>query len=188
MKVHETALPGVLLIEPRIFRDERGYFLETWREESYREAGLPDLSAQDNLSHSAHGVLRGLHLQSPHPQAKLCQVLEGEVWDVSVDVRRDSPHYGRWVGVMLSAENRHQLFVPAGFAHGFCVTSESALFAYKCSDRYVPEAELAIRWDDADLAIDWRVEEPRVSDKDAAGLRLRDVPRDRLIAYPSSAS
>ena len=175
MRIEETSLPGVLLIEPQVFADGRGFFMETWRRERYAEAGLPDLSAQDNLSCSRRGVLRGLHLQSPRAQAKLCQVLEGEVYDVVVDVRRGSPHFGRWLGVKLSSDPCRQLFIPEGFAHGFCVLSERALFAYKCSDLHDPDAEITIRWDDPELAIDWPVEAPRVSDKDAAGLRLAEL-------------
>ena len=175
MRIEETSLPGVLLIEPDVFADTRGALMETWRRERYLEAGLPDLSAQDNLSRSLRGVLRGLHLQSPHAQAKLCQVLEGEVYDVAVDVRRGSPDFGRWVGVRLGSDPFRQLFIPEGFAHGFCVLSERALFAYKCSDRYDPDAEITIRWDDPDLAIDWPIDAPQVSDKDAAGALLADL-------------
>lgn len=183
MTATETALPGVLLLEPRVFRDERGYFLESWREERYAEAGVARGFVQDNVSHSRRGVLRGLHYQQPNPQGKLVSVVYGEVWDVAVDIRRGSPAFGRWVGVALSAANARQLWIPAGFAHGFVVLSEEAVFHYKCTDVYRPEAEGTIRWDDPELAIRWPVHEPVVSEKDAGGLRLRDVPADRLPPF-----
>ncbi|RMG87623.1 MAG: dTDP-4-dehydrorhamnose 3,5-epimerase [Candidatus Dadabacteria bacterium] len=183
MRVVETELPGVLLVEPRVFGDERGYFLETYQARRYAEAGIPGPFVQDNLSFSRRGVLRGLHYQHPHGQGKLVWVLQGEVFDVAVDIRRGSPFFGRWVGVRLSAENKRQLWIPPGFAHGFCVVSETALFAYKCTDYYAPEAEGTVRWDDPALAIDWPVADPVVSAKDAAGLRLAEIPPERLPAY-----
>ena len=183
MKRSPLALPEVLLLEPEVFSDARGSFLETYHAERYREAGLPDLSAQDNLSRSSRGVLRGLHLQNPRPQAKLCQVLEGMIWDVVVDVRVGSPRFGQWAGVELRADRPTQLYVPAGFAHGFCVLSDGALFAYKCSDVYQPDAELVIRWNDPDLAIDWPLDAPIVSPRDAAAPSLREIPKERLVRY-----
>lgn len=170
MKVIETALPDVHIIEPRVFGDQRGFFMETWNRRRYEELGLPADFVQDNQSGSRRGVLRGLHYQIRQPQGKLVWVIAGEVFDVAVDLRRSSPTFGRWVGVTLSAENRRQLWVPPGFAHGFIVTSETAEFVYKCTDYYAPEHERCIRWDDPDLAIEWPLDEtPIVSEKDAAG-------------------
>jgi dTDP-4-dehydrorhamnose 3,5-epimerase len=180
MKVTELDLPGVKLIEPKVFRDDRGHFLESYREARYREAGIPDRFVQDNLSYSSRGVLRGLHLQHPRGQAKLVSVLHGEVFDVAVDVRVGSETFGRWTGHRLSADNARQMYVPAGFAHGFLVLSETALFAYKCSDEYVPEAELSIRWDDPAIGIEWPLAEPTLSPKDADAPLLEDVAPDRL--------
>lgn len=184
MKVTSTELPGVLVVEPKVFGDERGFFLETFQAERYAAHGIPGAMVQDNLSYSRRGVLRGLHLQWPHPQGKLVQVFAGEVFDVAVDVRRGSPTFGRWVGVRLSSANKGQLWVPAGFAHGFCVTSEDALFGYKCSDFYHPEHELGVRWDDPDIGIAWPLDgAPDLSPKDAAAARLRDIDPDRLPVY-----
>ncbi len=183
MKVTATDLPEVLLIEPAVFADGRGHFLETYHAERYAEAGLPVRFVQDNLSVSKAGVLRGLHLQHPQGQGKLVQVLAGEVFDVAVDVRVGSPSFGRWTGVTLSAESNWQLYIPEGFAHGFCVQSEIALFAYKCTDFYSAGSELSIRWDDPDIGIDWPVDAPVLSPKDAAAPLLRDVEPLRLPAY-----
>lgn len=180
MKVEETELPGVLVIEPEVFADERGHFLEIYRSDRYRALGLPDLSAQDNVSFSRRGVLRGLHLQHPRGQAKLCHVLQGEVFDVAVDLRRSSSHFGKWMGLRLSAEGHRQLFVPAGFAHGFCVLSETALFSYRCSEPYVREQELAIRWNDPQLAIRWPVREPLLSPRDATAPLLAEIAPETL--------
>ena len=180
MNVIETALPGVLIIEPKVFGDARGFFFESFHAERYRAAGVTCDFVQDNVSRSARGVLRGLHFQNPKSQAKLVQVLEGTVVDVAVDVRRGSPSFGRHVLVELSAENRRQLYVPAGFAHGFCVTSEHALFSYKCSDLYSPADEHGICWDDPDLGIRWPIEAPSLSAKDAAYPRLRDLSESVL--------
>ena len=168
------------MIEPDVYEDARGYFLETWSRERYRAIGIDLDFAQDNVSSSSSGVLRGLHLQCPTAQAKLVSVLAGEVFDVAVDVRVGSPRFGRWVGVTLSAARRNQLFIPPGFAHGFCVTGEHALFSYKCSQLYRPADELGIVWNDPDVGIAWPVREPRLSPKDAAYPRLADIPRDRL--------
>jgi dTDP-4-dehydrorhamnose 3,5-epimerase len=175
MKVTSLALPEVLLIEPKVFGDERGFFIETYQEARYRDAGIPETFVQDNVSRSSRGVLRGLHLQNPHGQGKLVHVLEGEVFDVAVDVRVGSKTFGRWVSATLSASNHHQLYVPQGFAHGFCVTSERALFCYKCTDLYHPEYEVGIAWDDADLAIEWPDGERIVSERDRAHPRLHEL-------------
>lgn len=180
MIVENTKLPGVLLIKPDIFGDSRGYFLESWNRRRYAEAGLDRDFVQDNLSLSKQGILRGLHFQQPGPQGKLVQVLKGEVYDVAVDIRVGSPTFGQWVGVTLSEDNHLQFYVPEGFAHGFCVTSEMALFSYKCTTFYNPSAEFSLRWDDPDLAIDWPCKEPLLSAKDQAGLFLKDFAPHQL--------
>lgn len=168
LDVRETSLPGVLLIAPRVFRDARGSFWEGFQAERYAAAGLPGPFVQDNFSRSTRGVLRGLHFQDPHPQGKLASVLEGAVWDVAVDARPDSPRFGQSFGIELSAANGLQLWIPPGFAHGFQVISAEALFAYKCTERYVPEADGGIRWNDPHLAISWPLAHPVLSAKDAA--------------------
>jgi dTDP-4-dehydrorhamnose 3,5-epimerase len=168
MKVTETALPGVLLIEPRAFGDARGYFLETWSETRYREAAIALPFVQDNLSRSRKGTLRGLHLQHPHDQGKLVSVPNGAVLDVAVDVRIGSPTFGRHVAYELSEENHRQLWIPPGFAHGFAVLSETALFSYKCTDLYHPESELGVRFDDPAIGVAWPEGERIVSPKDQA--------------------
>jgi len=183
MKVEPTQLPGVLVIDPRIFGDDRGYFLEAWQYERYRDAGVDASFVQDNLSFSHAGVLRGLHLQNPHPQAKLVQVLVGEVFDVAVDVRAGSPTFGKWVGERLSGDDKRQIFVPAGFAHGFCVLSDTVLLSYKCTDIYSPRNEITIRWDDPSIGIDWPIRSPEVSPKDAQGVRLDEIDRKLLPPY-----
>lgn len=183
MIVEATPLAGLLLVKPDVYGDERGYFQESWNLRRYTEAGLDRHFVQDNLSSSRQGILRGLHFQNPHPQGKLVYVLRGEVFDVAVDVRADSPTFGQWYGVTLSEENHLQLFVPEGFAHGFCVTSEMALFAYKCTDFYRPEAELCIRWDDPAIGIDWPIENPTLSEKDSNGLLLAEFSRDALALW-----
>ena len=187
MRIQDTALPGVLVIEPKVFGDARGFFLETYNRERYREAGIDLDFVQDNLSRSRQGTLRGLHFQNPHAQGKLVWVLEGEVFDVAVDIRRDSPTFGQWVGATLSAENKRQFFVPPGFAHGFCVTSESALFAYKCTDLYAPQCEGSVLWCDEDIGIEWPIAEPLLSEKDKAAPRLREIPAERL-SFPVAES
>jgi len=183
LKLIETALPGVVIIEPQVFGDARGFFMETWQSARYAELGLAGPFVQDNLSRSSHGVLRGLHFQNPHGQGKLVQVLEGEVFDVAVDIRRGSPTFGEWVGATLSGENRHQLYVPEGFAHGFCVTSESALFSYKCTDYYHHAAERSIRWDDPDIAIEWPLDNPTLSCKDESAPTLGGFDETLLPCY-----
>jgi len=180
MQVQPTALPGAIIIEPKVYGDARGWFFECWQSDRYRQAGIEENFVQDNVSFSARGTLRGLHLQSPNAQGKLVQVLVGEVFDVAVDVRRGSPHFGKWIGVTLSDKNRRQLYVPPGFAHGFCVTSDEAMFSYKCTERYHPEHELTIAHDDPALGISWPVMKPLLSEKDRKGLRLSDVPELRL--------
>lgn len=180
MNVLETRLPGVLIIEPDVFGDARGFFMETWSQERYREVGLPAGFVQDNLSRSARGVLRGLHFQSPHPQGKLISVLEGEVFDVAVDVRTGSPTFGEWVGEVLSSVNRRQLYVPEGFAHGFVVTDDTALFSYKCTEYYHPETERSILWNDPEIGIEWPIGDPILSDKDGRAPRLAAIPSDKL--------
>jgi dTDP-4-dehydrorhamnose 3,5-epimerase len=175
VKVSETSLPGVLLIEPQVFADPRGFFLETWHQERYRDAGLPDAFVQDNVSRSVRGSLRGLHFQEPQAQGKLVSVLEGRIYDVAVDVRVGSPGFGSWAGATLSEENHHQLYIPEGFAHGFCVVSETALVSYKCTRPYAPQTERTLRWDDPAIGISWPIEAPRVSAKDAAGRTLKEL-------------
>jgi dTDP-4-dehydrorhamnose 3,5-epimerase len=181
MRILEAGLSGVRILEPKVFEDERGFFLESWNEERYRAAGIDAPFVQDNLSFSAHGVLRGLHYQKPRAQGKLVSVLLGEVFDVVVDIRVSSPTFGRWMGVVLSAQNRRQLYVPPGFAHGFVVTSESALFSYKCTDYYSPADEGSLRWDDPDIGIQWPVASPVLSPKDRSAPLLGDIPEERLF-------
>ncbi|MDB4968028.1 MAG: rfbC [Myxococcales bacterium] len=176
MKVKETALPGVLVIEPRVFSDDRGFFLETFQASRYAPLGIPTEFAQDNLSRSVRGTLRGLHFQEPDAQGKLVQVTRGTVLDVAVDVRRGSPTFGRWVGVELSGDTPRQMWIPAGFAHGFCVTSEFADFWYKCTTPYAPQSERSIRWDDPAIGIAWPIAKPLLSKKDAEAPTLNDAP------------
>jgi len=183
MNTNSTRLPEVLLIEPRVFGDARGSFFESWAAARYSDAGIAGPFVQDNVSRSRRGILRGLHLQHPHGQGKLLSVLEGEVFDVAVDVRVGSPRFGHWVGEVLSAENHRQLWVPPGFAHGFCVLSDDAIFHYKCTDTYHPECELTLAWNDPALAINWPIAAPTLNDKDAAGLHLADIPAPRLPVY-----
>lgn len=177
MQVKETPLAGVLLVEPQVFGDARGFFYESFNQRKWREAtGLETRFVQDNHSRSGRGVLRGLHYQLPQTQGKLVRCVAGEVFDVAVDLRRSSPTFGRWFGVRLSAENKRQLWIPEGFAHGFAVLSESAEFLYKATDYYAPEHERCIRWDDPDLAIDWPLGDPLVSPKDRAGVAFGVAP------------
>lgn len=183
MDVIETSLPGVTIVEPDVFGDERGFFMEVYNAERYGQHGLPNEFFQDNLSYSSKGVLRGLHFQNLNQQGKLVYILQGEVFDVAVDIRVGSPHFGQWTGVTLSAENKRQLYVPEGFAHGFVVTSETALFAYKCTDRYNAAAEAGILYSDPEIGIEWPLDSPSLSDKDAAAPRLADTPRELLPEY-----
>lgn len=189
MNVYPTDLPGVMLIEPAVLRDERGYFFEAWNQVRYAQHGLTADMRQDNVSWSRRGVIRGLHYQHPHSQAKLVYVLEGEVFDVAVDVRVGSPSFGCWNGTMLSAENRRQLFIPSGFAHGFCVVSEGALVAYKCSETFRAECDLAVSWCDPQIGIRWPdLGPPIVSAKDRGAPRLAEVPRERLPVWPGGGA
>jgi dTDP-4-dehydrorhamnose 3,5-epimerase len=181
VKITPCDLEGLLIIKPQVFADSRGFFLESWNARRYRDAGINATFVQDNLSFSARGTLRGLHFQNPRPQGKLLQVLEGEVFDVAVDLRRNSRSFRHWHGLTLSAENKLQFYVPPGFAHGFLVLSETALFSYKCTEFYSPGDELAIRWNDPDIGIQWPLPSPLLSAKDAQAPFLRDLPQDRLF-------
>jgi dTDP-4-dehydrorhamnose 3,5-epimerase len=183
MKTIETALPGALILEPQVFGDARGFFYESYNEAKYREAGVDRRFVQSNVSRSACGVLRGLHYQWPNPQGKLVSVLEGEVYDVAVDIRRGSPTFGRSVGVMLTADNHRHFWIPEGFAHGFCVLSEFATFTYQCTALYDARADAGIRWNDAALGIDWPLSEPLLSDKDSKTPLLQDVAPERLPVF-----
>ena len=183
MKITSMSLPEVLLIEPNRFGDARGYFLETWHQERYAAAGIKLAFVQDNLSRSARGILRGLHLQHPNDQGKLVYVLAGEVFDVAVDVRVGSPNFGKWTGSLLSGEDHRQLWVPPGFAHGFCVTSDSALFAYKCTALYSVADEVGVAWNDPAIAIPWPLVEPQLSAKDKVLPRLANIDPARLPRY-----
>ncbi len=185
MKVIETRLPGCLVIEPAVFGDERGFFMETWNAGRFGETGkgLPTRFVQSNVSSSARGVLRGLHYQWPNPQGKLVSVLEGEVYDVAVDIRRGSPTFGQWDAVILSAGNKRQFWIPEGFAHGFAVLSERALFSYLCTEMYDRATDAGVRWNDASIGIDWPIREPLLSDKDARAPLLSEVAPERLPVF-----
>ncbi|MBA7485247.1 dTDP-4-dehydrorhamnose 3,5-epimerase [subsurface metagenome] len=180
MNVKETKLPGVLVLEPNVFADERGFFLETWNSTRYEDAGIRGPFVQDNVSFSKEGVLRGLHFQHPQSQGKLVQVISGQVVDVTVDIRVGSATFGQWVSEVLSDANHRQMYIPPGFAHGYCVVSETAVFSYKCTDFYNPAAEGGIIWNDPDLNIDWLIEEPALSPKDANYPRLKDIRPEKL--------
>ncbi len=175
MNILPTSLKGLLIIEPNVFEDKRGYFLETYHHERFKSAGLDANFVQDNLSFSKQGTLRGLHFQITKPQTKLVQAVTGDIFDVAVDIRPESSTFGKWSGVLLSKENKRQLFIPGGFAHGFCVLSESAHVAYKCSDYYNPEDEGGILWSDPAIAIDWPIKEPTLSAKDQQYPFLTDL-------------
>ena len=177
MRFSETRVSGVILIEPDVHRDARGFFLETFHARKYGAAGLPEHFVQDNHSCSVRRTLRGLHMQARKPQGKLIRVVEGEIWDVAVDVRPGSPTRGQWAAEVLSAANFKQLYVPPGCAHGFCVLSASAQVEYKCTELYDPADEVGIAWNDPDLAIDWPVDDPLLSDRDARHQPLRAVAR-----------
>jgi dTDP-4-dehydrorhamnose 3,5-epimerase len=182
----QTALPGVLLLVSRVLRDERGAFRETWRAASYGAAGVGPAFVQDNASVSLRGVVRGLHYQHPQGQGKLVSVLRGAVWDVALDVRRGSPAFGRWTAHELSDGNGHQLWIPAGFAHGFATLTDEAVVSYRCTEYYDPDGDETVRWDDPALGIPWPVREAKVSDKDGAAPLLARIPADRLPPYPIS--
>lgn len=190
MKLTETELPGVILVEPTVHRDHRGFFLETYHRDKYTEGGIGERFVQDNHSRSGAGIVRGLHAQLRRPQGKLVRAVEGAIFDVAVDIRHGSPTFGRWTGRKLTADNFHQLWVPPGFAHGFAVLTEAAQVEYKCTEVYLPDDEIAIRWNDPDIGIDWPLPdgiEPVVSAKDAAAACLSEVT-DRLPVYPQSAA
>ncbi len=189
MKVDALAIPDVKLITPQVFGDARGFFVETYNETRYRKAGIDATFVQDNLSRSRQGVLRGLHLQHPHGQGKLVQVVEGSVFDVAVDVRVGSPTFGQWVGAALSTDNKQQLWIPPGFAHGFLVTSEHALFSYKCTDLYHPESEFSVRWNDPAIGIEWPTNgTPSLSDKDQSAPLLSAIDVERLPRYEATTA
>ena len=181
MTVTETRLPGVFIIEPRLFKDERGFFLETYRESLFHELGINKRFVQDNHSHSRYGVLRGLHYQLIQPQGKLVRVVRGAVFDVAVDIRRNSPTFGQWAGCILDDDKHLELYIPPGFAHGFCVLSDSVDFVYKCTDYYHAESEHGIAWNDPDIAIDWPLSDVIVSAKDKLNPNLCD--QEHLPAY-----
>ncbi|RYZ88740.1 MAG: dTDP-4-dehydrorhamnose 3,5-epimerase [Proteobacteria bacterium] len=183
MEVTKGKLLDSLIIQPKKFGDHRGFFVETYQEKRYFEAGLDKRFVQDNLSASTHGVLRGLHYQHTYPQGKLVSVVKGEVFDVAVDIRKGSPTYGQWQSVILTEDSMNQFWVPPGFAHGFCVLSEMAIFAYKCTDIYHPETEIAIRWDDPAIGINWPIKDLKISAKDEKGILLSEVPEDLLTPY-----
>ncbi|HXB56368.1 MAG TPA: dTDP-4-dehydrorhamnose 3,5-epimerase [Vicinamibacteria bacterium] len=186
MKFIPTEIPGVVIIEPDVHRDPRGYFLETYHERKYAEGGIRGPFVQDNHSFSLRGTLRGLHAQQRRPQGKLVRAVEGEMFDVAVDIRRGSPTFSRWVGVTLSGENLRQFYIPPGFAHGFCVLSERVHVEYKCTDFYDREDEFGLAWNDPEIGIAWPIREPVLSAKDAAAPRL-DKIRDRLPVFGESA-
>lgn len=180
----ETSLPGVLILEPAIFTDARGLFYESYNQKTFADLEIHDVFVQDNHSTSVRGTVRGLHYQMDVAQSKLCRVVQGEVLDVAVDVRRGSPHFGQWVGVILSAENHRAIYIPRGFAHGFSTLSETSTLLYKCDAPYAPAAERGIAWDDPQLRIDWRIDRPPlVSPRDAANPRLAAIPAAELPEY-----
>lgn len=183
MKCTKTALPGVLVIQPEIFRDARGFFLESYHRAKFAEMGIADQFVQDNHSRSVRGTLRGLHYQLRRPQAKICRVIEGEALDVAVDIRLGSPTFGKWTGVVLSADKQNQIYIPQGCAHGLLAISESLQFLYKCSEFYYPEDEYGVLWNDPDLDITWGEVEPLLSEKDRRLPPLAEIPRDLLPVY-----
>lgn len=184
MQITETSLPGVLVLQPRVFADARGFFMETYRQNTLASAAaVEDSFVQDNHSRSSRGVLRGLHYQLNHPQAKLCRVVRGQVLDIAVDIRVGSPNFGKWVSVLLSEENNVQIYVPRGFAHGFTVLSESADFLYKCSDYYDGADDRGVLWNDPAIGIDWQTPSPILSDKDSNYRPLGQIPPDQLPRY-----
>lgn len=174
MEFQQTPLPGVILVVPRVFADARGFFFESYHAEKFKAGGISLPFVQDNHSRSVKGTLRGLHAQFRKPQGKLVRCLQGEIYDVAVDARKSSPHFGKWFGTTLTAENKHMLYVPPGFVHGFCVVSDTAEVEYKCTDLYDPGYELTVIWNDPAIGIDWPTKEPLLSDKDAAGKPLRE--------------
>ena len=185
MKLIRTELPECVVVEPAVHGDARGFFYESFHAQKFAEAGLDLRFVQTNVSSSARGVLRGLHYQWPNPQGKFVSVLEGEVYDVAVDIRTGSPRFGQWAAVILSAGNKRHFWIPEGFAHGFAVLSEHATFIYQCTALYDREADASVRWNDADVAVDWPVGNPLLSEKDMKAPFLADVPRERLPVYES---
>jgi dTDP-4-dehydrorhamnose 3,5-epimerase len=181
MKISTCELEGLLVIEPDVYGDNRGFFVESWNRKRYFDAGIEAEFVQDNFSFSQRGTLRGMHFQNPLPQGKLVSVWQGEVFDVAVDIRRASRTFGRWFGMTLTAENKRQFYVPPGFAHGFAVVSETALFHYKCTEIYSPRNELGFRWDDPDVGIRWPFPAPTLSQRDAQAPFLKDLPREKLF-------
>jgi dTDP-4-dehydrorhamnose 3,5-epimerase len=187
MRFVPAQIPGVVLIEPDVFRDARGFFLESYHARKFMEGGIPDVFVQDNHSLSTRGTLRGLHGQLRRPQGKLVRVVEGEIYDVAVDIRRGSPTFGKFVAAVLSADNFRQLYIPPGLVHGFCVNSERAQVQYKCTELYDRDDEITVLWNDPDLGIPWPEPQPLLSDKDRSAPRLRDL-QDRLPVYTDDAA
>ncbi|MEI6127129.1 MAG: dTDP-4-dehydrorhamnose 3,5-epimerase [Pseudomonadota bacterium] len=182
LKITKTALPGVVIIKPDVLRDNRGFFMEVYHQKKYADTGLNRTFVQDNYSHSSKGILRGLHFQLKYPQGKLVYVVKGEIFDVAVDIRKGSPTFGRWIGEVLSEENNYQIFIPEGFAHGFCVISETADIIYKCTDFYHPDDDRGVLWSDEQIGITWPFRNPTVSDKDSRHPMLHTMPDDLLPA------
>ena len=180
MKIIETGIAGLLVVEPAVFGDQRGFFMELWKATAYKEHGLPGQFVQSNISRSGAGVLRGLHYQHPQAQGKLVSVLDGSVFDVAVDIRRNSPTFGQWAGVELSSDNRRQLYVPEGFAHGFCVLGESALMSYLCTAEYSAQGDAGVAWNDPDIDVKWPIDDVSLSPKDRDAPRLCDINADDL--------
>ncbi len=185
MNVIKSKLSGVLTIEPQVFGDSRGYFMESWQRDRYQQAGIEQSFVQSNVSKSAKGVLRGLHFQNPNPQGKLVYVLEGEVFDVAVDIRVGSPTFGQHESIVLNDKNHKQFYVPEGFAHGFCVMSDTATFCYMCTNFYDASTEASLLWNDVDLGIDWPVKTPNLSEKDSKAMKLKDINPDQLPVFNS---
>ncbi len=183
MDIIKTEIDGVILFEPRVFSDSRGYFQETWSNQRYIDAGIKIPFVQDNVSFSSKGTLRGLHFQNPNCQGKLVQALKGKIIDIALDIRLGSKTFGKSVSAELTEENHRQLYIPPGFAHGFCVLSETALFSYKCTDYYSQPSEGGVIFNDPDLGIDWLVDSPLLSDKDLVFPRLKDIPEDKLPIF-----
>jgi dTDP-4-dehydrorhamnose 3,5-epimerase len=183
LQCHGLIFSEVILVEPQVFKDERGFFLETYHQARYGEKGIGPAFVQDNHSHSRKGCVRGFHYQLKHPQGKLVYVVSGRIFDVVLDIRRGSPTFGNWYGAYLSTENKHQIYIPPGFAHGFSVLSDSADVIYKCTDFYAPEDEYGVLWNDPDLEIDWGVDNPILSPKDLKNPRLSRIPQDLLPTF-----
>lgn len=182
LKITSTELDGVKIIEPAVFKDQRGFFMETWRKSTYEDIGAKNPFVQDNVSFSSKGILRGLHFQNPSAQGKLVTAYMGEIFDVVVDIRKGSGTFGKWIGVTLSSDNNKQIYVPEGFAHGFLVTSDTALITYKCTDYYNSEAEKSISWDDPDIGVKWPIDSPTLSAKDSGAKKLSELDDSSLPA------